>query len=740
MRDRRFKRLRKLRERRGAGQRANDLHLIPLLVDKADEEGGCASRAERGCLGGRPADAGGRASARLTVTERHQVESLRRGHSLDALDGMLRRRAEQVVVHLPELVLFESALSGLVGLDGLRMQLVDREVPKGVQNFSCIDIVLLDQGHRLPEVPDTERALVVGELDQGHQRVGVAHLGADAQINKRPRTPDAGSEIGQIFSDGLEFPAQGFDLGRLSAGRCRHQDERRQRSSDDSFRHGRISFICRIWSQKERFSLLAKLPRLYAADTTFYMRRTKILATIGPATADPAMIRAVIDAGANGCRLNFSHGSVDDHAAMCRAIREQARRTGQHVEVLQDLGGPKIRTGQVSAPLTLTVGAPLVIELGDGPGGPGRVTCAFAPLFTSVSAGQRLLLDDGRLELVVTEVGAGRLVTEVVQGGVLGSRKGINIPGGVVRTEALTAKDLLDLRAGIAMGVDAVALSFVQGPEDVAQARAAAAEAGAPDMPIIAKIERPSAVDNIDDIVAVSDGIMIARGDLGIELPLETLPAVQRRVMVAARRRGVPVIVATEVLESMRTSPRPTRAEVTDAAHAVDEGADTIMLSGETAIGRFPVRTVATLSAIIEQAERAASLPDGQSGRITVPSDDIRASRHGLALCEAAVALADRAGAAAIVAVTKAGMTPRLLSALRPAARIIAATPSEQTAARLGLVWGVTSVVTDAATLLAVRDTLLSGALVPEGETIVFVAMHATLERDADNYLIVECM
>lgn len=468
------------------------------------------------------------------------------------------------------------------------------------------------------------------------------------------------------------------------------------------------------------------------------MRRTKILATMGPATNDPAMVRSLIDAGVDGCRLNFSHGASEDHAAMCRVIREQARASGRHVEVLQDLGGPKIRTGRVPAPLLLRAGAALTLDYSeaDGTGDPDRITCAFGPLFTSVVPGQRLLLDDGRLELVVTAVEPGRLVTRVIEGGLLDSRKGINVPGSVVRTPALTDKDRADLHAGIAMGVDVVALSFVQSPDDVAQARAAARDAGAAGLPIIAKIERPSAVDRIDEIVAVSDGIMVARGDLGIELPLETLPAVQRRVLLAARRRGIPVILATEVLESMRSSPRPTRAEVTDAAHAVDEGADAIMLSGETAVGRHPVRVVATLAAIIEQAERARLFWGGMN----VPYDDVIASRHGLALCEAAVALAARAGASAIVAVTKAGMTPRLLSALRPAARIIAATSSESTAARLGLVWGVTPVLTDASSLVAVRETLLSRSLVPEGDTIVFVAMHASLEREADNFLVVERM
>jgi pyruvate kinase len=466
------------------------------------------------------------------------------------------------------------------------------------------------------------------------------------------------------------------------------------------------------------------------------MTRTKILATLGPASSDTAVIRALIDAGADAFRLNFSHGTSETHAGLCRLVRAEAKAAGRHVLVLQDLGGPKIRTGALAAPMTLSRGGVLIIDQGDETGEAGRITSSFAPLFSSVTPGQTLLLDDGRLSLRVTGVAPGRLTTTVVEGGVLDSRKGINVPGGAIRTAALTEKDREDLRAGIGMGVDAVALSFVQSRDDLAEVRAAARALGVSDMPIIAKIERPSAVEHIDEIVAVSDAVMIARGDLGIELPLETLPAVQRRVVMAARRRGIPVIVATEVLESMRSSPRPTRAEVTDAAHAVDEGADAIMLSGETAVGRDPVRVVSMLSVIIKEAERSAVAPGGTH----VGTDDVMASRHGLAVCEAAVALADRAGASAIVAVTKAGKTPRLLAALRPAARIIAATSNERTAARLGLVWGVTSMLTEANQLPAVREMLLSRALVPGGETIVFVAMHAALGQDADNYVVVERM
>jgi pyruvate kinase len=469
------------------------------------------------------------------------------------------------------------------------------------------------------------------------------------------------------------------------------------------------------------------------------MRRTKIIATLGPATIDSAVIGAMIAAGADVCRLNFSHGTAEEHAAACRAVRAEAQAVGRQMLVMQDLSGPKMRTGRLAEPITLATGGEILMTLSDDEGGPGRITTAFAPLFSSVAPGQRLLLDDGRLELVVTGVGPGQLVARVVEGGVLQSRKGITAPGAVMQTPALTPKDRDDLQVGIAMGVDAVALSFVQSPDDVVQARAAAAAAGSSDMPIIAKIERPSAVDRIDEIVAVSDAVMIARGDLGIEMPLERVPAVQRRILLAARRRGVPVIVATEVLESMRLSSRPTRAEVTDATHAVDEGADAIMLSGETAVGRHPVRVVAMLAAIIEQAERDMALAGGHGG-IAVPPDEVIASRHGLALCEAAVAMARRAGATAIVAVTKKGMTPRLLAALRPASRIIAATPNPQTAARLELVWGVTPMLTPAATLPAVRDMLLSLALVPVGDTIVFVAMHASLGQAADNFLVVERM
>jgi pyruvate kinase len=469
------------------------------------------------------------------------------------------------------------------------------------------------------------------------------------------------------------------------------------------------------------------------------MRRTRIIVTAGPSCDDAARIRALIDAGADAFRLNFSHGTAATHAATCARIREAAKAAGRTVAVLQDLGGPKIRIGVVDPPINLADDSTLVIEKGDFPGEAGRVSCSFDALFTSVRPGHRLLVDDGKIELDVRAVAPGRIETRVVAGGPLESHKGINVPDAAVRTSALTPKDLDDLRAGIAMGVDAIAVSFVQSPEDVLAARAAAAAAGAESVAIIAKIERPQAVERIEEILAVVDGLMVARGDLGLELPLETLPAVQRTLILAARRRGVPVIVATQVLESMRTEPRPTRAEVTDAAHAVDESVDSIMLAGETASGRYPVRAVTTLDAIIVEAEKVA-VPS-TAGRLETPGSDAPASGaavYGRALCEAAVTLAERARASAIVALTETGTTARMLASLRPSARILAATANASVAARSVFLWGTAPVVVKQQTLATVRDALVAQSLVPTGAVVVFVAVRQGLGRDGGNFVHVE--
>lgn len=460
------------------------------------------------------------------------------------------------------------------------------------------------------------------------------------------------------------------------------------------------------------------------------MRRTRILATAGPSTPLP-VLRELIRAGADAFRLNFSHGTHESQAVMYKAIRDAAMAEGRPVAVMQDLGGPKIRTGEVAAPFSLNPGDALTIAPGAFVGTRGRVSCSFEALFVSARLGDRLLVNDGRIELEVLSAGPEGLETRVLAGGMLSSHKGINLPGVTIRTSAVTEKDEADLRFGISLGIDFAAVSFVQSAEDVSHARRVAAQAGATDLPIIAKIERPQAVDQIESILDVADGVMVARGDLGLELPLEKLPAAQKRVTRAARARGVPVIVATQVLESMVVEPRPTRAEVTDAAHSVDERADAIMLAGETAAGAYPVRAVQMLDAIIKEVE---AMPD----HAIVAPDAAARNRPGRPLCEAAVALAERSHAVAIVAMTEAGKTPRMLAALRPEAQVLAATSNARTAAQLSLTWGVTPVITGALTIPGVRDTLRNRGIVKAGEVVVFVSMHPKLSQDGRNFIHVE--
>jgi pyruvate kinase len=335
------------------------------------------------------------------------------------------------------------------------------------------------------------------------------------------------------------------------------------------------------------------------------------------------------------------------------------------------------------------------------------------------------------VELVVEESAPGRVRARVVVGGTLTSRKGLHVPGVPLRVGAMTGKDAEDLAAGIAMGVDAVAVSFVQSADDLRADRNVAVASGAPTLPLVAKIERAEAVERLDEILDEADGLMVARGDLGIELPLETLPTVQRELLASARRRGVPAIVATEVLESMREAPRPTRAEVTDAAHAVEQGADAIMLAGETAVGRYPVQAVAALDRIIREAERAGSTTSG-------PAGTLRGTVHARGLCEAAMALAARVSAAAIVALTETGTTARLLAALRPGTPIVAVTPHAELARQLTLVWGLQPLVVAGAALPDVRRALGDAGVVPSGAVVVFIAVQQALAGEPSNFVHVE--
>ena len=461
------------------------------------------------------------------------------------------------------------------------------------------------------------------------------------------------------------------------------------------------------------------------------MRHTKIVATLGPASKDPGEL---IAAGVDVFRLNFSHGSQSDHAARFHQVREAAARADRHVAILQDLSGPKIRTGRLEGgkAIPLRRGEPLVIATGDGIGAPGRVFTDYGELAQKVKNGDHLLLDDGKVELVVDSATPEEIRTRVIEGGELGEHKGINAPHVPLRSD-MTEKDQRDLRFGLALGVDWVALSFVQSAEDIARARKIMVLEGRPKTPIVAKLERQEAIDRLDEILDASDAVMVARGDLGLEIPLERVPRIQKEILKKARARGVPVIVATQVLESMRTEPRPTRAEASDAAGAVDGGADAIMLSGETATGLYPARSVEVLDAIIRDAESIA--PASMDRRAAAGDVD-----HVRALCEAAVGLSRRTNAHAIVAVTRGGQTAKHLSAIRPQSLIAAVTDKPEVARRLALWHGIVPLVCDLAgdmeeIITRAMDVAAKRTHAPENATMIVINTYRDLDRGSSNFI-----
>jgi pyruvate kinase len=464
------------------------------------------------------------------------------------------------------------------------------------------------------------------------------------------------------------------------------------------------------------------------------VRHTKIVATLGPASREPQVLDALIGAGVDIFRLNFSHGTQSDHAAVFHQVRAAARRAGRHVAILQDLSGPKIRTGRLAdgKAIPLKRGQPLIVAIGDQVGGPGRVFTTYAELALKVAKGDRLLLDDGKVELEVESTTPEEIRTHVIDGGELGEHKGINAPKVPLRSD-MTEKDQRDLLFGLALGVDMVALSFVQSAADVTRVKAMLVAEGKPRVPLVAKLERPEAIDRLDEILDAADVVMVARGDLGLEIPLERVPRVQKDILRRARARGVPVIVATQVLESMRTEPRPTRAEASDAAGAVDGGADAIMLSGETATGFYPVRSVEVLDAIIRDAETIPVGLDRRRGGDGVIG-------HATALCEAAVSLSARSGAHAIVAVTREGNTARRLSAIRPQADIVAATNDDLVARRLNIFHGVLPIVCELdgdleQVITRVVEAAVKRTRAPENATMVVVNSSADLDRGASNFV-----
>jgi pyruvate kinase len=465
------------------------------------------------------------------------------------------------------------------------------------------------------------------------------------------------------------------------------------------------------------------------------MRRTKIVCTLGPATQTDEQIEALIQAGMDVARLNFSHGTQAGHAEQIERVRRVAARLERPVAVLQDLQGPKIRTGQMAAgPVTLRAGERFVLTTREVAGDGQQASTTYKGLPGDVHAGDQILLADGAVQLVVESIAGEDVVTRVLHGGPLGAHKGINLPGVAVSAPALTEKDRKDLAFGLARGVDYVALSFVRRPEDVAEARALIAGAGAPAR-LIAKLEKPQALDNLEAIVELADGVMVARGDLGVELSPQEVPTAQKRIIAAANRAGRLVITATQMLESMITSPSPTRAEASDVANAIYDGTDAIMLSGETAVGAYPVESVAMMALIAREAE--GHLDEwGRHRRVREDTHD-----DALAIARAARDLADERDAAAIAAFTRSGRTALLLSKQRPDSPVLAFTPDDTTFRQMALFWGtlpcrvpeshsVEQMIARVEQVLLSHDQL-GGAGALRGARVVFVAGFPVGDRPA---------
>ncbi|MFI4944665.1 MAG: pyruvate kinase [Burkholderiales bacterium] len=463
------------------------------------------------------------------------------------------------------------------------------------------------------------------------------------------------------------------------------------------------------------------------------MRRTKIVATVGPASRSPQKLEQLVQAGVNVFRLNFSHGSHDEHLAVITSVREIATRLRKPIALLQDLSGPKIRTGKVKDGAELVNGARITITTeplveGDA----SLISTTYEALPHDVKPGDRVLLDDGNLELRVQRTSGTRVECEVVDGGPLRSNKGINLPGVALSTAALTEKDRRDLAFGVQHGVDFIALSFVRQAQDLEQARELVSSLGARTS-LIAKIEKPQALDNLEAILAVADGVMVARGDLGVELGTENVPIAQKRIIAAANNAGRVVITATQMLESMIENPRPTRAEASDVANAILDGTDAVMLSGESAVGRFPVETVETMARIslFTEEHGASSIRRRDSRRSDQPrGPQAPGTPITRSLTRVAVSVAEELECKLILAFTESGITARLLAMHRPRVPVVAVTPSDHVYRQLALSWGVVPVRADLAgstdDLLTIGEhQLRARGIVESGDTILMLSGHS---------------
>jgi pyruvate kinase len=451
-----------------------------------------------------------------------------------------------------------------------------------------------------------------------------------------------------------------------------------------------------------------------------FLHRTKIVATIGPATSQPEVLRELIEAGATTLRLNFSHGTHDDHQRSIRLIRQISFELNQPVGILQDLQGPKIRLGRFQdGPITLQKGDRFILTSHQVPGTQDISSVTYEPLTDEVPSGSVIMLDDGRVEMFVEKVDkvARELHCKVTVGGVLSNNKGVNFPGVYLSIRALTDKDKEDLMFGLDQGVDWVALSFVRNPQDVLEIKELIASAGK-NVPVIAKIEKHEAIEQMEAVLSLCDGVMVARGDLGVELPAEDVPVLQKRLIKTANRLGIPVITATQMLDSMVNSPRPTRAEISDVANAILDGTDAVMLSNETAVGKFPVQAVETMARIamrIEQEQQSRN-PEDIPGR-SIPN----------AISQAVGRIAEQLHAAAIMTLTKTGATARNVSKFRPNKPVLAITPHVDVARQLQLVWGVRPLLvlnlpSTGQTFQAAMNVAQEKGLLQQGDLVVMTA------------------
>lgn len=450
-----------------------------------------------------------------------------------------------------------------------------------------------------------------------------------------------------------------------------------------------------------------------------FLRRTKIVATIGPATSHPDVLKALIKAGATTLRLNFSHGTHEDHQRYIRLIRQTAFELNQPVAILQDLQGPKIRLGRFeNGSIVLNKGDRFTLTSELLPGTQEISSVTYEPLADEVPENATILLDDGRVEMRVEEVDRIKraLHCRVVVGGTLSNNKGVNFPGVYLSIKAMTDKDRQDLMFGLDQGVDWVALSFVRNPQDVLEIKELIASAGK-QTPVIVKIEKHEAIEQMEAILSLSDGVMVARGDLGVELPAEEVPILQKRLISTANRLGIPVITATQMLDSMVHSPRPTRAEISDVANAILDGTDAVMLSNEAAVGKYPVEAVETMARIAVRIEQEQIVRNVKDTRRSIPN----------AISQAVGQIAEQLQAAAIMTLTKTGATARNVSKFRPYTPILAVTPHVDVARQLQLVWGVRPLLvldlpSTGQTFQAAMNVAQEKHLLREGDLVVMTA------------------